>query len=295
MRLLAYDVGGSAIKHAISDENGNLTDKGSVPNSWDNHADFVEAIGQVFDAAHAQEPVDGVAISSAGELDPYTGSMYSGGALQYNKGTNMIEDVGARVGVPVSLENDGNSALMAEMADGALADATNGMVLVLGTGVGGGVMINRAVYYGSHFHSGNASFLRADLDDPDSSILGFTGGSLGLLKEHASLAGLPEAVSGHDFFALVDAGDPTAVAVLEAYAHRLGSAILNLQAILDMDVVAIGGGISAQASLIDAIRRHTDVVFSKTFVPIPAPQVRACRYRNDANLIGAVRHFLATR
>lgn len=206
----------------------------------------------------------------------------------------MIEDVGARVGVSVSLENDGNAALMAEMVDGALADATNGMVLVLGTGVGGGVMVNRQVYYGSHYHSGNASFLRSDVNDPDSTNLGFTGGARGLLVEHASLAGA-EPVTGHDFFALVDAGDPIAVTALESFALRLGSTILNLQAILDMDAVAIGGGISAQASLIDAIRRHTDIVFSKTFVPIPAPEVRACRYRNDANLIGAVHHFLATR
>lgn len=296
MRLLALDVGGSAIKHAISNESGELSSKGQVENVWDNHEDFIEAIGRIFDAAAGQGPVDGVAISTAGELNPHTGYMYSGGALRYNKGTNLIESVGRRVGVRVSLENDGNSALMAEMVSGALKDATNGMVLVLGTGVGGGVMIDRKVYYGSHYHSGNASFLRGNFNDPEAEAFAFTNGAGGLVSSYEKMAGYSaKPISdGRDFFRLLESGDDVARRALEQFSLRMASAIFNIQAILDVDVFAIGGGISAQPALITAIADATTRVFAAAIVPIPEPRIVACRYRNDANLIGAVGHFLAT-
>lgn len=63
--------------------------------------------------------------------------MFNGGTLLFNEGTNMIASVSARCPVPVTLENDANCALLAEMHDGVLSDCTNGIALVMGSGVGG--------------------------------------------------------------------------------------------------------------------------------------------------------------
>lgn len=295
-RYLVLDVGGSSIKHAIGDDAFRLIEKGSVPNTFTDHADFIAAIGRLYDAC--ADRVSGIAISSCGELDPETGHMFSGGALRFNAGTNMIASVRARCPVPVSVENDANCALLAEVLDGSLTDATNAVVLVIGTGVGAAIMINRRIYHGSHFFSGNASVVMTSLTeryDP-TRILALTNGVGGLIGPLAMLKGVdPGTLDGRAVFALVDAGDPAALAVLDAFCERLAAFIYNTQVLLDLDAVAIGGGISAHPSFVRTVADKVKAIFDASFIPLPAPDVLACRHRNDANLVGALVHHLRPR
>ncbi len=292
MSYLVLDVGGSSIKHAIADESYVLTEKGSVPTGYDTHAEFIETIGTIYDRYSDQ--VTGIAMSSCGELDPVSGHMFSGGALLFNAGTNMIASVTARCGVPVSVENDANCALLAELHDGSLSDCTNGVALVMGTGVGGAVLINGRIYHGSHFHSGNASFFKPDLDRPDDPGFAWVNGVPALITDYAARAGLPaEAVDGRLVFERVASGEAEAVAALDAYCSRLATFIFNLQLILDVEAFAIGGGISIQPVFIETLDRHVGKVFDGvTRTELPRPSIRACRYFNDANLLGALYHHL---
>ncbi|MFP5417367.1 MAG: ROK family protein [Actinomycetes bacterium] len=291
---LVLDVGGSSIKHALADDSYALSDKGSVPNTFRDNAEFIEAIGQLYDAVAGR--VSGIAISACGELDPATGEMISGGALRFNAGTNMIERVGARCPVPVSVENDANCALLAEVHDGSLSDCTNGIVLVIGTGVGGAILINRRIYHGSHFHSGNASFSLLSLSEPfdPARTFAITNGVGGLVRTLALLRSLDRGeLDGRSFFALLDAADPTALAAFDTFCSRLAAFIYNLQVILDVDAVALGGGISAQPRFIETVRAKVQGLFAaENFARLPAPEVRACTYFNDANLVGALFHHL---
>lgn len=287
VQVLAVDVGGSGVKYALTDESLTLREKGLVPTSFDTHASFVDAIGGVFDRF---DGIDAVAMSSCGELDPRSGYMFSGGALRFNGGTNMIESLGARCGVPVSIENDANCALLAEADSGCLVDCENAMALVMGTGIGGAVLINRRVYRGSHFHSGNASPTRVDLT-PGAPLLARLNGATALATGYASRAGLaPEHIDVPTVFARCEEGDPIALAVMDEFCSRLAVFIHNTQLILDVEAFAIGGGISAQPRFIDTLRDHVDRVFDGLQIQVPRPELRPCRYRNDANLIGAVLH-----
>jgi predicted NBD/HSP70 family sugar kinase len=155
-------------------------------------------------------------------------------------------------------------------------------------------MIDGRIHHGAHFHSGNVSWFRSDLTRPDSPVLAELNGVPALLAEFARLAGLPrEQVSGELLFARVAAGDAAATAALGGYCSRLAVLIYNLQVVLDLEVVAIGGGISAQPALIEHVAAEVGRQFDSTPVELPRPVVRPCRYRNDANLIGALRHHLA--
>lgn len=137
MRYLAFDVGGTAIKHALIDEDFQLSDKGSFPSAAvASSAEFIEALGSVRD--RYAEQISGVAVSTCGELDPSSGELFSGGSLRFNTGTNLVNLLQDRCGLRVSVENDANCALLAELHDGSLAQATNAFVVVLGTAVGGG-------------------------------------------------------------------------------------------------------------------------------------------------------------
>lgn len=291
MSYLVLDVGGSSIKYALADETYTLTEKGTLPTSYATHEEFIGVIGGIYDRFAAR--TSGIAMSCCGELDPHTGKMFSGGALLFNAGTNMIASVAARCPVPVTIENDANCALLAEMHDGSLSDCTNGVVLVMGTGVGGAVMINRRIYHGSHFHSGNASFVKPDLARPEGPVLALVNGVPSLARDYARRAGIDAAtVDGRVVFEQVDAGDPAAVVALEAFCVRLATFIFNLQAILDVEVFAIGGGISARPVFVETLRRLVAAQFATTHVPLPAPELRVCRYFNDANLLGALFHHL---
>lgn len=294
---LVLDIGGSSIKYAMADDNYVLSGKGSVPSTFGDNEEFIEAIVRLYSAV--ADRVAGIAISTCGELDPVSGLMLNGGALRYNAGTNMIERVQERCPVPVSVENDANCALLAEVHDGCLSDCTNAIALVIGTGVGGAILINRRIYGGSHFHAGNASQAMLSLSEPHDPgrIFAMTNGVAGLIRPVAIAKGLPpEALDGQGFFGLLERGDPAALSSFDAFCGRLAAFIYNLQVILDVEAVAIGGGISAQPRFVDTVRAKVEALFTPgDYVALPAPEVRVCRYLNDANLLGALYHHLHPR
>ena len=97
-------------------------------------------------------------------------------------------------------------------------------------------------------------------------------------------------LDGFRVFELADAGDERILGMLDEYARIAAVQIYNMQCLLDVEAVAIGGGISARADLIDRIRRQLQAIFDAEAayqIPQAMPKVMACTFRNDANLIGA--------
>lgn len=296
MQYLVLDVGGSAIKYALSDAAYNFSEKGSLTNeNWSSSEEFVEAIGGLFD--RVADKVTGIAISTCGELDPKTGHMYTGGYLSFNAGMNVIDVIEARCGRRTTVENDANCALLAEFHDGALSDCTNAIAIVIGTGVGGAVLINKAIYHGSHFYSGNASPMMVRLEGQYvwENAFATQNGVRGLTETLAQARGLAtDEVDGRVFFSAVADGDQDALEILDAFCGRLAGMIFNLHCVLDVDAFAIGGGISVQPVLLETLRAKIDDIYGGTRWPLPKPTVRACKHFNDANLRGALFHHLHT-
>lgn len=299
MTYLALDIGGSAIKHALITEDLAILSQGSVPGRPPHQAALVETVGAIYDQ-HAAA-IDGMAISTAGELDPATGQVFGGGALHYNTGTNLLEAIAARCPTRLSIENDANCALLAEVGSGSLVGCRDAAMVVLGTGVGGALLLDGRVHRGSRFHAGGFSFVFSDLDGPHSlgDLLGTSGSVRGMTEPMASYAGFGgrlltegDALDGRRFFAELDAGNEAARLLFDAFCGRLATFLFNLQSILDLDAVAIGGGISAHPALVPEIARRTASLYTAIPVPITRADIRAARYRNDSNLIGAVVHFL---
>ena len=102
--------------------------------------------------------------------------------------------------------------------------------------------------------------------------------------------GAEEPIDGFEAFRLYDAGDERAVTAIEEYARVAAVQLYNLQCVLDVSHVAIGGGISARTDLIDLIRTKLQAIFEaeKAYgIPPQMPALVPCAFRNDANLIGA--------
>ena len=307
-QYLLIDIGGTFIKYSLADEQARKISGSKVPTPLTNMDDLLAAIEGF--AAPLQGQFVGCAISMPGRIDTRNGIAHTGGMLS----TFMWEQpfaaqVEARLGVPVTIANDGKCAAAAEGWTGALAGVENGLVLVLGTGIGGGIILNGKVYMGAHSAAGEVSNFVTNMAvmEPDNFTLEkierlpempvWAGNSstTGLIFEYAKQKKLDldgPMPTGEEIFAAYNAGEPEAQQALKVFARRVAIGIVSLQSVLDVERVAIGGGISAAEALLPAIQTELNSLFARCPVlPMLEPELVRCHYGNDANMIGALKLF----
>ncbi|MDY4969057.1 MAG: ROK family protein [Lachnospiraceae bacterium] len=212
---------------------------------------------------------------------------------------NLQELLEERCGVPVRIENDAKCAALAEAWTGSLKDCRDGVVIVLGTGVGGGIIKDGRVHKGRNFTAGELSFLIVgdDLTD-EHSYMANLGGTAGLKTLAAKAMGAdPDSLDGRMIFERANAGDEAVIQAIDAFTKPLARLIYNIQIFYDPEKVAIGGGISRQPLLLDLIRKNLEYIYDHMTLPVVMGQkaeVVCCRYLNDSNLVGALRHFMTS-
>lgn len=297
MNYLTLDIGGSSIKYALLNQDGDFLEKGSTIAPRDNIEQFVEVIGEVYDKYANQ--MAGMAISMPGAIDPERGFAYTGGAYHYIKDMNIVEILQKRCPLPITIGNDAKCAANAEVGFGCLRDVDDAAVIILGTGIGGCIVYDKKVHIGKHFSSGEFSWMRTNGEDGNNNEYTWAAknGIPGLLKAVQEAVGTDEEYTGKEIFEMANNGDEKVFEGLDKFCNLIAVQIYNIQALFDPEKVAIGGGISAQPLLLELIDKHIEVMYQtglKSFSPIPRPVVVPCQYRNDANLIGAFYQHLNT-
>lgn len=301
MKVMVFDVGGTEIKYSVMDEQMNRFDAGSVPTPQDTQEHFLDTIYALY-APHKDE-VDGIAMALPGFVDANTGYVSNGGALLYNTGTQVGQLVRERCGCRVTLENDGKAAAIAELQQGALKGCTNGAVFVIGTGVGGGLVINGQLVRGIHCTAGEYSFVNTNADDWQNAdkTMALQCSVTNLLRWYRARKHLPETapLNGRLFFDAANAREPEALEVLHRLCKAVDVQIYNLTVLLDLEVVAIGGGISRQPLL---LRMLNDIYEQEIIIghpcseeqarSLPRPAIVPCRFHNEANQVGALLGYL---
>ena len=305
-QYLLIDIGGTFIKYSLTDAHAQKVSGGKVPTPLTGMDDLLAAIEGF--AAPWKGQFEGCAVSMPGRIDTKRGIAHTGGILSgfmwEQPFAALLEQ---QLGVPVTIANDGKCAAAAEAWTGSLAGVDNGLVLVLGTGIGGGIILNGKVYMGSHSAAGEVSNLVTELgsmegDDFRFDVIGKVAESpvwagkasaSGLIAAYAAEKQLPAhgpQPTGEEIFAAYAAGEPEACRALKKFARRVALGIIGLQSVLDVERVAIGGGISAADALLPAIQTELDDLFARCPVfPMLEPGLGRCRYGNDANMIGALK------
>lgn len=294
-KYLGIDVGGTEIKYALMTEE-EILEKGFIPTPKESLDTFIEAIGGIYDRYADQTKV--IVMSAPGRIDAKTGFFYSGGALSaFLTNVNAADLIRKRCGIEeVAIENDGKAAGLAEVWKGGLKSVRNGAVIGIGTGIAGAVVIDGKLHRGSHFSAGEFSLL-------DSNYQGFylqnlwaiRGCTPNLVNSYATrVLADPATINGRVFFERLQNGDQTAKEVLNEFCTEFVNGIMTLQAVLDADRYCIGGGISQQPVLIETLNRKIDEIYAITgnAIPVIRPEIVACTFHNDANLIGALYHYL---
>jgi predicted NBD/HSP70 family sugar kinase len=290
MKLLVFDVGGTQIKYAVAEDALNLSEKGSVPTPSDSFESFEKQISDIY--LQCKDTVQGVAMSLPGPVDVKNGYIFNCGAMKYRHDKEVAKLLEETCGCTVVLENDGKAAALAEHRYGAIRDCSNAAVFLIGTGVGGGLIINNELVRGIHSTAGEFSFINTEADHYDDygNILGNRCSTTFLLKRYRELSGIKEEIDGKEFFRRLE-NDEAAQNALDELCRNIAVQILNLSCLLDLEKVAIGGGISKQPILIDKIREKFEEVKQRSFTGRIGfkthTQIVPCQFHNDANLIGA--------
>ncbi|MCP8967742.1 ROK family protein [Ectobacillus ponti] len=289
---IVLDIGGTFVKYAVMDGEGHIAEKGKKPSGTD-LSSFQEVLFSIVEAQNL-DVIQGIAISCPGTIDTETGTVYHGGSFPFLHEVNLGRMLEERYGKPAAIENDGKCAALAELWLGSLQEAKDGVVLVLGSGVGGGIIIDRKLHRGVHLSAGEVSYVmsQVNLKTREAHHAGMDCSAVRMVQRIAELKGLADKHDGEAVFALIQR-DEEAAAIFDEYCLQLAVQIYNLQYVLDPEVFAIGGGISAQPLVLERIQwALAELRAANPLLRTADPKVVSCTFRNDANLYGALYHLL---
>ncbi|ARW20557.1 Glucokinase [Pediococcus pentosaceus] len=281
-KLVSIDVGGTSIKYGLWDENTKqLSDKGSIATP-DNIEDFYQVLQQIKDNF---KDVDGIGMSIPGAVDQRTGVIGGISAIPYIHNFPIQKELEARLETKITMENDANCAALAEVSIGTAKDMNNVLFVVIGTGVGGAVVINRQIVHGSHLYGGEFGMMLA-LENQQLSKVG-TAVHLGQNYNDK----YDNNLSGREVLELAYKGDKNAMKEVQKMYDNLAHVIYNIQFGIDPEAIIIGGGVSANTNFIKGLNQTLqNLMINLRDIPI-TPQVKAAELHNDANLVGAAYNF----
>ncbi|MBF6979272.1 ROK family protein [Aerococcaceae bacterium zg-BR22] len=287
---LVIDVGGTYIKFAKMTEDGRIIDSGKVVTPKDSLELFWQLIDGIIDAHRGD--IAGVAFSIPGKVDTKEGTVYFGGSLPYLHGEKIAEKVSEKYGLKCAVQNDAKAAALAELWQGSLKNVKDAAVIVLGTGVGGGIILDGKIRYGSHFQAGefSLSILDASKDGADK-IMGLIGSAVEMVRRVNRTLGNEDEMDGVLAFEGIKQKHPEAMKIFEQYCLNIAYLIVNIQSYYDLEVYAIGGGISAQNILVEEIQRQYQTFLDSApllKMNFPKIEIKQAHFANDANLYGAL-------
>jgi len=282
MDLAAIDIGGTTIKIATW-KDGELQDKHAVNTPKDLNI-FYDILTAEVNKIKQNTKIKGVAISSPGAVDQKNGIIGGSSALPYIHNFKIVDELKKRFELPVSIENDANSAALGELAEGAGKGSDSMAFFVIGTGIGGAIIINQKVWHGAHLFGGEFGYMSigtksvSDLASP-----------VAMANRYNERTG--KKLDGKTVFALADEDDPVASDERQTLIHSLALAIYNVQQSFDPDKIVIGGGISNNPELIPLLNREIDYIRKQVNPASIKPEIVLCSLKSNANLRGAVADF----
>ncbi len=304
------DVGGTTVKMGLFTTEGELLDKWEIPTrKEDGGAHILSDVAASVEAKLAEKNIekDDVAGAGIGVPGPTLDTGYVSICVNLGwKDKNPANELSELLSIPVKAGNDANVAALGEMWKGGGEGYLDVVLLTLGTGVGGGIIINGEI---APSHRGVGGELGHITVNPDEEAT-CNCGNHGCLEQYASATGVVriakkllaaskeesslrtlETVTAKDVFDAAKAGDHLAVKAVEVLGKYLGLVVANVALTVDPDVFVIGGGVSkAGQVLIDVITKYYHK-FAKIIGDNKAKVVLA-KLGNDAGIYGAARMVL---
>ena len=295
-KYLTFDIGGTNLKYALVDENGQILEKDRIKTNAEDLDAFMESMYQVADKY--QDAFSGIAVCAPGKIDTENKIIYFGGELPFLDGLNLQETLGQKYGVPISVENDGKTAALSEQWLGELRGVDTGVAITLGTGVGGGIIVNNRILHGWTFQAGELSWMITNSGIGVKNMAAYTGVScsaVNMIKKVNLATGNKDLDDGLSAFEAINNGDLRAMAIFKRYCRNVAIMIINIQTVINASKFVIGGGISNQKILIDEIDNQLHKILDNNPMigkQMIVPVVVSAKHGNDSNLYGALYSLL---
>ena len=289
---VGIDIGGTNIKYGLLTEDGQILDANKIKTNRKKTA-MIQSIKEIVDMYQKSQEIVAVGVSAPGIVQE-DGFMVTGGAIQDFYGINLKEELQDALKLPVAVENDANCAALAEKWIGASKDNRHSVTIVVGTGIGGGIIINDELFRGAHATAGEFGFMIVEEiknDDSRMATLSLTGavGSGVVDKYREKMNEETTELSGIAIFDLAEQGDTLALSVIDRFYDRLAKGIFNMAVSFDPEVILIGGEISGNPDFMIELRKRVARLkeMHRDMQPVILPDIRPCHFLNQAGVIGA--------
>jgi len=294
---MVFDVGGSMIKFAVMKDDGEFIEKGELPVSDSDFSLFQETIIETVLENKVKHHVAGIAFSCPGGVESDTGIIGGSSALPCIHGPNFKTIFSEATGLPVELENDANCAALGEVWKGAAKENENVLFTIIGTGIGGAIIKNRRIHKGANLHGGEIGYMVLQVVKEDGKTAFQTWSQLAatgaLVKNVAKRKGMkPSELNGKVIFEKAAEGDEICLEEIDEFYLRLAQGIYNIQYVYDPEKIILGGAISNRDDLIEQIYKKIDLLLESVRAAKIRPIIESCQFKNDANLLGALYHYL---
>ncbi len=236
--FLAYDIGGTDIKYAVLNRHGHLIEKHKVATP-STGTEIVEQLVEIKQSLENNYPFEGAAFSVPGMVAPVEGFLQTGGAIADFYGFPFREVLGAKLQMPVEVENDVNCVALAEKWLGKAKNCQNFLCVTIGTGVGGAVYANDQLVRGHANMAGEFGYMLTNAchnSQNQPTTLSFTGSIReGLRRQYIQRKQTLsiEDISGKDIYSFAEKGDEIAKQVIECFYKNIAVGLYNLIFILN--------------------------------------------------------------
>ncbi len=306
MYCIGIDIGGMSVKVGVIDKRGNILKKGKVKTDVEGGADKIIAdMGEL--VLSLADPNDrdfvGIGIGCPGAINSAAGTVDRAYNLKWEN-VQLAEGLSNIVNKPIKISNDANVAALGETMFGVGRMYSDTVFLTLGTGVGGGIVLDNKLYEGNEGKGGELGHMVIAVDGEQC-----TCGRRGCLEAYCSAsalirdtkiamqndkkslmweyAGSLDGVDGKTSFECCKMGDKSAAAVVDRYIKYLGEGMLNFANIFRPQAIILGGGVCAQGDyLIDKLKDYCKAR-DYGFEGMPRFDILVAQLGNDAGIIGA--------
>lgn len=304
------DIGGTTVKMGLFDEEGTVLEKWEIPTNTENHGSAVlpdiaaEIEAKSAEKNIAKEDICGIGVGVPGPVDRH-GNVLGCVNLGW-KEFNVEETLGEMTGLKVCAGNDANVAALGEMWKGGGKGHESIVMVTLGTGVGGGVIIDGHILAGANGAAGEIGHMPVNRHETECCGCG----KKGCLEQYASATGIARMarqklaqtecetmlreipdVTAKDVFDAAKNGDAVSLELVEELGERLGTALARIGAVCNPEAFVIGGGVSKAGTILtDVITKyyHEVAFHAMTDTPIVLAELG-----NDAGIYGCVRMVLS--
>ena len=288
-KYVSIDIGGTAIKYGLIQENGEILCNHQMPTeAWKGGPAILAKAVAIVEEYQKAEEISGICISTAGMVDVEKGEIfYSAPLIPNYTGTRFKETMEEHFHVPCEVENDVNCAGLAESVSGASKGSKVALMLTIGTGIGGCMVLDGKVFRGFSGSACEVGYMHMDGSDFQ------TLGAASVLSKNVAewKQEAPESWTGYRIFEAAKQGDELCIRAIDEMVDVLGKGIANICYVMNPEVVVLGGGVMAQE---EYLKERIENALKKWLVPGIAEHTKVAfaKHQNSAGMLGAFYHFL---